>query len=356
MAHRGVTITLAALCTAVLITLWPSVGAALESSAVFGALEGHQAKGAVSANLSAAPGAAGDSLVLARLSALETPTPTATAATLPSPTATQTLPPVRYWVHLPAVLRGVNRALPTPIPTATPSNWFFDDFSDPSSGWPERDLEDYLARYLDGEYQVLVKNPETGGGVTHPGFHCKDCLVEVDAKYASAAYGVYGLSFGVTESEDAGYMFVVWEHGDPAQPAYYDLWKYGGGGFEPILEKQLSPHIRRGQETNRLRVVRTGDDIALFVNWHHLVTVEDDDLIGALRVGLTAGAGEEQSNVDIRFDNFLGAPLDAPLTGEIADQYPSGAGEDRLPRGQEVHNLLGVVSEMITRLRALVVQ
>jgi hypothetical protein len=110
-----------------------------------------------------------------------------------------------------------------------------------------------------------------------------------------------------------GIWFVVWEHGDFSQPAYYDLWKYRGGGFEPILEKQLSPYIRRGQETNRLRVVRTGADIALFVNWHHLVTVEDDDLIGSLRVGLAASTAEDRYDVDTRFDNFLGAPLGAGI-------------------------------------------
>jgi hypothetical protein len=319
MTHRGITLVLASLWTAVLLTLWPSAGAAIESSSVI----------------------------------LETPTLGVTATTPPTATSTPTLPLARYWVHLPVVLRGFNRALPTPIPTATPSNWFFDDFSDPTSGWPQKDVEDYSVGYLDGEYRLLVKNPEKGGFITYPGFHCTDCLVEVDARYASPALGSYGLTFGVTESEDAGYMFVVTEHGDPAHPAYYDLWKSVGGGFDPILEKQLSPYIHRGQETNRLRVVRTGADIALFVNWHHLVTVEDDDLIGSLRVGLIAGSAEGQYGVDIRFDNFLGAPL-GPASGSAMADYDSyGALEGQPRAGLEAHNLLGVFFEVITRIRDL---
>ncbi len=354
MAHRGTTFALVALCTAVLITLWPSAGAALESSSMFGALADNVAAGAEPANLSSMPGAAADSSNLAGSAALQTLTPTLTATAGPAPTSTPTLPLVRYWVHLPVVLRGFNRALPTPIPTATPSNWFFDDFSDPTSGWPQKDVEDYSVGYLDGEYRLLVKNPEKGGFVTYPGFHCTDCLVEVDARYASPGLGSYGLTFGVTESEDAGYMFVVTEHGDPAHPAYYDLWKSVGGGFEPILEKQLSPYIRRGQETNRLRVVRVDDDITLFVNWHHLVTLEDDDLIGSLRVGLIAGSGEEQYNVDIRFDNFLGAPLDSAPAGVVADLDSYGALE-RQPAGSwEPQSLPGLISEVIARVRAMV--
>ena len=124
--------------------------------------------------------------------------------------------------------------------------------------------------------------------------------------------------------------------------------------FEPILEKQLSPHIRRGQETNRLRVVRVDDDIALFVNWHHLVTLEDDDLIGSLRVGLIAGSGEEQYNVDIRFDNFLGAPLDSASAGIVAGIDSYGAVE-RQPAGtREPQSLPGLISEVIARLRTVV--
>lgn len=205
--------------------------------------------------------------------------------------------PAAGFMYLPAVLNGFPKASPTPTNTDS----IFDDFSDPGSGWAQEDTVDYLTGYVDGEYRVLVKEPNAAGGAFCPRFECTDCSLEVDARYATDNYYAYGLTFGVTHDDESGYFFLLYEEG------YYAIWEMVGGQFETIIDYTASEHIRRGQSTNHLRVVRVGQDIRTFINGYHIITVPDDTIMGSLRVGLVAGAGD-LPNVDVRFDNFRAAP------------------------------------------------
>ncbi len=200
-------------------------------------------------------------------------------------------------MYLPVVLGS----FPRPSPTPTGTNSIFDNFSDPNSGWPQEDTVDYLSGYVDGEYRILVREPNSAGGAPCPRFRCTDCSLEVDARYATNNYYAYGLTFGITDDDESAYFFLVYEEG------YYAIWTMIGGEFEPIIDYTASEHIRRGQSTNRLRVVRVGQEIRAFINGHHIITVPDDTIMGSLRVGLVAGA-TDLPNVDVRFDNFYAAP------------------------------------------------
>jgi hypothetical protein len=201
-------------------------------------------------------------------------------------------------IYLPLISRA-HRVLP--------AGSLFDDFSDPNSGWPVADEEEYTSSYTDGEYRFYIKQADTGGYSYHPTFRCVDCDIQVDVRSASAIFGLYGVAFGVTEAQDAGYLFGI-GFDETGQRGYYELWKGVGDLPDDPLWSEASDHIRSSQSTNTLRVQRIGVDIRLYVNGHHLVTVPDDELIGNFGVGLAAGS-EETPGADVRFDNFLAVPL-----------------------------------------------
>jgi hypothetical protein len=202
-------------------------------------------------------------------------------------------------IFLPLISR-VHRVLP---PGA-----LFDDFSDPSSGWPTADEEEYASSYTDGEYRFLVKQVESGGYSYHPTFRAVDCEIQVDVRFGSPNIGVYGLAFGVTEAQDAGYLFDIrfdFERGR----YYWELWKAIEDLPDDPLVSGPADSIRGGQSKNTLRVERIGEDILLYANGQLLMQpIPDDELIGNFGVGLVAGA-EDVPNVDVRFDNFYAAPL-----------------------------------------------
>jgi hypothetical protein len=201
-------------------------------------------------------------------------------------------------IYLPLISR-VHRVLP--------AGALFDDFSDPNSGWPTADEEEYASSYTDGEYRFVVKQSESGGYSYHPTFRAVDYEIEVDVHFASPVVGVYGLAFGVTEAQDAGYLFDI-RFDESGQRGYYEFWKAIEDLPDDPVWTAASDHIRGGQNTNTMRVERVGEDIRLYVNGHLLVALADDELIGNFGVGLVAGA-EDVPNADVRFDNFYAAPL-----------------------------------------------
>lgn len=173
---------------------------------------------------------------------------------------------------------------------------YADDFSNPASGWPVRDvMGEYRTEYLNGEYRILVRRTNWWTGGT-PGYRCADCSIEVEGRFASTNYGGYGILFGLTDIGDA-YFFQV------SGTQYYNLSKLQSNRWQELVPWTRASVIKAGQAVNRLRVVRNGAQIALYANGQLLTTVSDASLRGNLRVGLAASS-YEQANVDARFDNF----------------------------------------------------
>ena len=209
-------------------------------------------------------------------------------------------------VHLPLIRR---QYLPVqqPTPTSTPEGLlYFDDFSDPNSGWYVGETNTAKYAYVDGEYQILVKI-ENGSTVLHaPTVRCADCSVEVEARLATAGVAAYGLQFAA--SDDNYYLFRV------SHSQQYELWKVIGGTWEQLVGWTSSAHINAGQAMNRLRVVHNGADIVLYANDQHLTTLSDDSLSGEGLLGVHARTWSSE-NVDVRFDNFT--------VSSVTDGYPT---------------------------------
>lgn len=173
---------------------------------------------------------------------------------------------------------------------------YVDDFSNPASGWPVKDVTgEYRAEYLNGEYRILVRRTNSWI-VGTPGYRCADCSIEVQGRFASANYGGYGILFGISDAWDA-YLFQV------SGTQYYNLRKLQNNRWQELVPWTRATAIKAGEAVNHLRVVRNGAQIALYANSQLLTTVSDASFRGDLRVGL-AVSSYEQANVDARFDNF----------------------------------------------------
>lgn len=186
---------------------------------------------------------------------------------------------------------------------------YSDTFSSPQSGWPANEDSISKVGYLDGEYQVLVKQSNYSVGAT-PGIVGSDFSMEVDARPAATGLVDYGLMFALNRDWTSYYYFAVRSDGN------YSLAKKAGSSWSNIAGPASSAAINQGQVSNHLKVVKNGQEVRLYVNGR-LLTTANDDTIGSGRAGLRASA--LGARADVRFDNFsITMPGEAisAITGE----------------------------------------
>jgi uncharacterized repeat protein (TIGR01451 family) len=205
-------------------------------------------------------------------------------------------------VYLPIVLKGAGAQ-----PACPP--YYTDDFSNPDSGWLIDDNSNRRSAYAGGQYQIWLKNPSSSAGVT-PGAKATDFAVAVNARRASGSQGSYGIIFGINEDWSQFYEFNV-------DAQYYSIWKYDHGTWTPLRNWTTSSHIRTGTNWNRLKVIREGANIAVYVNNQHLATVTNGNFTGLRRIGLVA-VSPSSGSLDARFDDFSLYPASCgPIAAEV---------------------------------------
>jgi PKD repeat protein len=200
-----------------------------------------------------------------------------------------------YRVRLPIIFKSTGACLPT----------YFDDFSNPNSGWPQSDNTDARLGYLNGEYQILQKNG--WGKWVSPGVAMTDGVIVADMRFANA---------GVHEGwvSNAGIMVGgdpsnIWLHYVPVLcrtgRVVFNL--HNTNGSTTWLGSTYASSAVDYPATNRLKVVRDGSEIRAYVNGEWTMTVNDSTFPGSRWFGVSAGPGEQGS--DIRFDNYAVYPL-----------------------------------------------
>jgi CSLREA domain-containing protein len=210
--------------------------------------------------------------------------------------------PGPYAVYLPCTSRSC------------PSQLYFDDFSNPSSGWKVMESETGRYEYLNNEYRILAKKVPAWEA-SFPGFKATNYVVTADVRNATGVNGYSGILFGFAPDWSHFYFFVVnttgrfvilqWDQ----ETSYWIVNGYSGA-------------IRWGTEVNRLKLERNGGMIWAYANGELLTIVKDESFTGLGYVGLITVA-DTVPNVDARFDNFTvepitcGASYDYPLpTGD----------------------------------------
>jgi hypothetical protein len=233
----------------------------------------------------------------------------APCADAPTPTATATQP-------VATLTPTTTKPAVTPTTTPQPTLLYSDDFQDPGSGWYVGENDNSVAAYVNGEYQIRLKRPDWYQGAT-AGVRCSDCAIEADVRFVSpSGEGSGGIMFGITDDWDS-YLFRIGGAGA------YSLYKKTSvvtsaglsgamGADEARLAAtewvELVPWTRTSDlnpmgQWNRLRVVRVGSSITLYVNGQPLDQVQDGTFTGNLRVGLTASSYDTQS-MDVRFERY----------------------------------------------------
>lgn len=176
---------------------------------------------------------------------------------------------------------------------------FFDDFSNPASGWMVGE-DDYVRyEYLDGEYRVLSKNDQYYYVFEAPACPRDDFFVQVDARWEGSPGESYGILFGIVGDFEQYYIFDInTDYGD------YGLWRFDGSNFHTIAPLTQSAAIKPGTATNQLKVIRHWDQINLEINGTPLGTWIDGNIYGGTEVGILSMPYEDEPVSDARFDNF----------------------------------------------------
>lgn len=199
-----------------------------------------------------------------------------------------------FTITLPIIFRNYNPLL-----------LYFDDFSDPNSGWVIFDKEWGKAGYLNGEYQVLLKNTKTGMIMSAPDLVLlSDYRIEVDARQASsnASSYSYGLMFGRQISGDTfeHYFYRV----GPTLQEYRLEKRNMDGSWSVLIDWTYSSAIHQGMGTNHLRVDRIGTVIYLYINDTLVTTFTDSSFTSPGRNAGVLAFSNYSAPVDVRFDNF----------------------------------------------------
>jgi hypothetical protein len=226
-----------------------------------------------------------------------TPTPTSTST--PSPTATSTPTSTTTFTPSPSpTLTPTLTNTPTPI-VPTPGLLFFDDFSDPNSGWLSINRSDYIVDYYNDTYRMVENTVNTNRWVSLNDFSAKDVTIDVDITKNG---GPDQNNFGILcryKNNDEFYFGLITSGG------YYGISKRTSGSWVQLGTDNLeySDWINQGAATNHLRFDCIGNELSLYANGHLLIQQTDGDYAEG-SIGMAAGT-YDTPGTDILYDNLI---------------------------------------------------
>ena len=228
---------------------------------------------------------------------LPTSTPTVAGTTFPTqtPTATPTISPT------PTPTRTPGGATPTPTRIPSP-RVYFDNFSNPASGWATGSMGFCQYAYSGGEYRIGVSQFNWICMSSAPTDPQINGTYSVEARKVSSADGsIYGLLFGLDSPSSFDQFYVFWV--DPADQTYL-LQRYDHGTWTDIVGWESSFVINAKASTNMLKVRRQGEQITLYANGVDLATVADNAFPDNGYMGVAVWAGYNVGSAITYFDDF----------------------------------------------------
>jgi uncharacterized repeat protein (TIGR01451 family) len=195
---------------------------------------------------------------------------------------------------------------------------FFDDFSNPNSGWFSIDSSLRRFGYLDGEYQMRSKQSGYLFLVRAPACPRENHVLEADFRWSGNTGSDLALLFGLQGDFDRFYYFVF--NTDYQAIALYR--------FEPndvitLISPRQSSAIRSGTSANRARVTRNGSQITLEMNNIIIGVAFDGAIAGLGHAGLAMAPYDDVPEADARVDNFRFTTL--PGSALSLEQLEAGA-------------------------------
>ncbi len=177
---------------------------------------------------------------------------------------------------------------------------FFDDFSNPATGWLTGTGKHISLSYQNGEYEIEIFRSWWWGASAPPLGNISNYAVETEARLHTGSEGIYGVIFDRL-NWDNYYVFVV----EPDSQTYAIFRLEPNDNWINIVPFTPSNAINSGSAVNKLKVEREGAKIAVYVNGQLLTTTTDSTLTGtSSEVGLFAQTLNEEP-VEARFDYFV---------------------------------------------------
>jgi hypothetical protein len=186
---------------------------------------------------------------------------------------------------------------------------YFDDFSDPNSGWPVVNIGDIRLDYTFFEKYHIGLNQSYIYAVARPGFQSSDFRASVELYTDSPSQDSYGIAFGISQDWSGWYTFEIYPDG------WFGIYRYDQSGGA-VLAEAYSPFIHVGNTPNQLTVERSGAFIKAFANGDLLATVSDSKFIGLLYLGLinitydTSGSNTYYDDFKVEPTTCINLPLD----------------------------------------------
>lgn len=199
---------------------------------------------------------------------------------------------------------------PTPEPTLPPMEpVIIDPFDNHSSGFPPEPGGLEGAGYQNGEYALIVPDPdgfeiaELGGCPINGNCTFGDFQVEVDVwAVGPTAGGSYGLVFHRQFANSYTQYFVLI---DP-EAGTLRLVRWVDTERVDLIPATPYPAIAKGEGKNRLQITTKGQQITIRVNGTEVAKLNDNGpAVGVVALRADAGTGP----IAVRFDNFLIRPV-----------------------------------------------
>lgn len=193
---------------------------------------------------------------------------------------------------------------PSPSPTRPPlPPVLVDEFGDPNSGFPRQPGSQANPAYWNGEYIIVVPNPNDLTVADLAGKVYGDLVIEFDVRAVGPTNGgLYGLVFHKIENQDGidEYFLLV----DPGVGAAR-LVRWAGTTATELLPMTPNAAIKTGEAVNHIEVTAKANMITVVINGTRIVQVTGNGPQSG-GVGLRADAGTAQ--FEAHFDNFIIRP------------------------------------------------
>lgn len=195
-----------------------------------------------------------------------------------------------------------------------------DDFSDPSSGWPQADFGPVAFRYDSGQYSILQREADRWSAASRGDFW-------INARYAKvrtwvpAKDGISGIVFGLNDNWTSFFTFEI----IPSLQRWV-VFRYGEDGWE-LWGTQVDTRINPTGVSNVLKL----EDNA---SWNETFLYVNDSLVFRVprvagRIALSGGSFEPE--VDLRFDDYVFVGENCPLPMQRASEVDVAPSIDRPP-------------------------
>ncbi|KAA3658501.1 MAG: hypothetical protein DWQ04_24900 [Chloroflexi bacterium] len=211
---------------------------------------------------------------------------------------------------------------PTPTLTPTPAYFYFDDFSDNTSGWRRKDNRNdkddcFRLDYIGTLYQMDICDDRTDVKSGPPVFLPNgDYTIEVEARFSKEGgwLSSYGIIFDGEDNpnpdgSDLGNYYMLWIDWEGSKRSRYTILNDKKGSQAPLFDwKDFPPEYNKGdgnKSWNTWRIERTDTQIIIYVNDKHLRTINEPRPYGNRTLFGLFSATYETDDFQAQFDDYL---------------------------------------------------